>query len=147
VLVVEVDVVDAQPPQRALAGLAQVLGLAADAALGGIVGIAHDGELRGQEDRLAAAGDGAPDQLLVLAEAVHVGRVEERDAQLQRAVDGTDGFGVVGGAVELGHAHAAEPHFAHQRTVATKSALLHRPSDSQRRVSVSRPAPACRTGR
>src|SRR5207247_775005 len=50
----------------------------------------------------------APDQLLVGVGAVHVGRVEEVDAQVERAVDGRDRLAVVVRAVELRHAHAAE---------------------------------------
>src|SRR5207253_916720 len=47
-------------------------------------------------------------QLLVAADAVHVGGVEHRDAELERAMDGLDRLLVVAAAVEIGHAHAAQ---------------------------------------
>ena len=52
--------------------------------------------------------DRPADQLLVGERAVDVGGVEERDAELERAVDRRDRLVVVARAVELGHAHAAE---------------------------------------
>jgi len=61
VLVVEVDVVDAEALQRGFGGLLDVLGAAVEAARGRIVGVADDPELRGQDDLVAAIGDGAPD--------------------------------------------------------------------------------------
>ena len=70
--------------------------------------IAHDAELGREHDAVAPAADRAADQLLVRERPVHVGRVEEGHAELERAVDRRDRFGVVAGAVELGHAHAAE---------------------------------------
>jgi hypothetical protein len=91
--------------QAGFAGLADVVGLAADAANVGILGIAHDAEFRGEHDFVAAAFDGAADQLFVLMRAVDVSGVEEEDAEVERAVNGGDGFGVVESGVELRHAH------------------------------------------
>ena len=68
-----------------------------------------DAELRGQHDLVAAAGDRAADQLLVGERAVHVGGVEERDAEVEGPLDGPLGLGLVAGAVELAHPHAAQP--------------------------------------
>ena len=107
VLVVEVDVVDAEPLQRGVAGRADVLGAAVDADAGA-VGPALVAELGGQLDLVAAAGDGLADELLVGERAVHVGGVEEGDAEVEGAVDGRDRLGLVAAAVELRHPHAAE---------------------------------------
>ena len=74
-----------------------------------LVVAAHDAELGGEHDLVAAVGDGAADQLLVGAAAVHVGGVEKVDAELERAVDGGDRFRLAAAHVEVGHAHAAEP--------------------------------------
>ena len=52
--------------------------------------------------------DRAADEHLVVPGAVHVGGVEERDAELERAVDGRDRLVPVARAVALAHAHAAE---------------------------------------
>ena len=96
VLVVEVDVVDAEPLQRGVAGGADVLRPAVDADPGA-VGAALVAELGGQLDLVAAAGDRLADQLLVGERAVHVGGVEEGDAEVERAVDGRDALRLVGG--------------------------------------------------
>src|SRR6202035_3692399 len=65
-------------------------------------------ELGGQHDLVPAAGDGLAVQFLVDERAVDVGRVEQRDAQVQGTVDGRGGLLVIPRAVELRHAHAAQ---------------------------------------
>ena len=107
-LVVEVDRVDAQTPEAGLAARAHVLGAPVDPTLLGLRGVAHDPELGGDDHGLAAIADGAPDELLVGEGAIDVGRVEERHTEVDRPVDGGDALGLVGRAVELRHAHAAE---------------------------------------
>src|ERR1700682_5791423 len=109
VLVVEVDMTDAKPLQRGIAGGPDVLGAAADAGERS-VGAAHVAKLRRHDDAVAASAECAPDELLVLERAVHVGRIEEVDAEVEGAVDGRDRLRVVTGTVELGHPHAAEAH-------------------------------------
>ncbi len=47
-----------------------------------------------------------------MAHAVEVAGVEQRDAGIERGVDGGDALAAVGGAVEVGHAHAAEAELA-----------------------------------
>ena len=66
----------------------------------------------GRQDHLTAAVlDGLSDELFVLVRSIHLGRVEQRHAEIESAVDRPDGLGVVlactgeGG----GHAHGAEP--------------------------------------
>ena len=65
VLVVEVDVVDAQPGQRAVAGLAHVLWPAVDGALGRVVRVAHDAELGGDHRLVASTRERPSDEQLV----------------------------------------------------------------------------------
>ena len=89
VLVVEVDVVDAEPLQRGVARGPDVVGAAVDADPAA-VGVALVAELGGELDLVAAAGDGLADELLVGERAVHVGGVEEGHAEVERAVDGRD---------------------------------------------------------
>ena len=98
---------DAEALQGGVAGGADVRRAAVDAEPGA-VGQALVAELGGELDLVAAPGDGRADQALVGERAVHVGGVEERDAEVEGAVDGRDAGRLVGGAVELGHAHAAE---------------------------------------
>src|SRR5262249_15458937 len=57
VLVVEIDVLDAEALQAALDGLPNVLGAAVEAARSGIGWIAHDAEFRGEEDSVTLAFD------------------------------------------------------------------------------------------
>ena len=65
----------------------------------------------------------APDQLLVGVRAVDVGRVEQGDAEVERAVDGGDRLVVVARAVELRHAHAAEADGGDRQALAAESAF------------------------
>ena len=107
VLVVEVNFIHAQPPQAGVATLADVFGRAIDAqeipAL-----VAHISEFGGQDHLAPAAFDGASDQPLVFAAAVHVRRVEQGHPETDRAVDRGDGFLVIARAVEFRHPHAPE---------------------------------------
>ena len=138
VLVVEVDVVEAEPAQRVVARLLDVLGPAVHAAVRRVVS-ADDAELGGQHDLVAPVGDRAADQLLVGAAAVHVGGVEEAHAQLERAVDRRDRFGVVALAVELGHPHAAQPLGGCGQSLFAEWSLVDHADDVSRRHTRQRP--------
>ena len=107
VLVVEVDVVDAEALQRRVAGLPHVLRSAGDAEELAVLA-AHVAELRREHDLVAPARDGPTDEALVGEGAVHVRGVKESNAEVEGALDDGDRLGVVGRAVELAHAHAAE---------------------------------------
>ena len=106
-LVIEIDHIDAEPLQARLAGGADIVGSPAHPAEAS-VGAAHVSELGGEEHAFPPVRDRPPDQLLVAADAVHVGGVEEVDALLDRPVNGRDRFRIVARAVKFGHAHAAE---------------------------------------
>ncbi len=56
----------------------------------------------------AAAGERVADQQLIVANAVEIAGVEQRDPRIQRGVNGGDALTAVGGTVEIRHAHAAE---------------------------------------
>jgi hypothetical protein len=43
-----------------------------------------------------------------VAGAVEIAGVEQRDAGVERRVNGGDAFGLLGGTVEIRHAHAAK---------------------------------------
>jgi hypothetical protein len=106
VQVVEVDVVDIQPPE---AGLDLHAGIGRRAIDPAVLGVARQAqaELAGQHHPIAAVGDGAGDQLLVVPGAVDVGGVDEVDPQVDRPVQGADRLLVVGPAVAVGKAHGA----------------------------------------
>src|SRR5216683_3971717 len=71
-LVIQVDVINAETPQRALTGLAHVLGLPADSKPLAIR-TPDDPEFRGNHHLIAPAFDRATDQLLVLKRTVRIG--------------------------------------------------------------------------
>ena len=94
VLVVQVDVVGAEPLQGALDRGADVRRAAVEDA-GAATGVRDEAELRRHHHLVAAALDGPADQLLVVEGAVDLGGVEVGDAQVQRPVDGANRLGVV----------------------------------------------------
>ena len=106
VLVVEVDVVSPQTPERAFDSGADVRWAAVE--VPGVAGVRDEAELGCEHDLVAAVLDGPADQLLVVVGPVDLGGVEESDAEVECAVDRTDGLGFVGDAVRAGHAHGAE---------------------------------------
>src|SRR5690349_13344099 len=106
-LIIEVDVVDAEPLERGVAGATHVLRGAVDAEAVALL-VADVAELRGENDLVASALDRPTDEPLVGERAVHVGGVEEVDAEVERAVNGRDRRGFIAARVEVGHAHTAE---------------------------------------
>ena len=128
-LVIQVDGVDTQPLEAGLAGRAHVFGAPADAAHGGVVGVAHDTELGGKEDLLAPLPDRLAYQHLVGVRAVHVGGIEQGQAALECAMEGGDRFGIVAvgvaRVVEVAHAHAAKAKGGNLRAVVAQGACLH----------------------
>src|SRR3954453_4988732 len=107
VLVVEVDRLDSEPPEARLAGLAHVVRPSVDPQEGAVRG-AYVAELGGDHDLIAPVADGAPDQLLVSADSLHVGGVQERDPEIDGAVDGGHRLRLVASGIKVRHAHAAE---------------------------------------
>jgi len=89
VLVVQVDGVDTQAPERALRHLADVLGSAVQHLSGGRVEV--EAELRGDQRLPAERRERLPDDLLVLG-AVDLRRVEERHATLEGRAHERDGL-------------------------------------------------------
>ncbi len=104
--VIEIDDLHAQPLEARLAGLRHVFGAAIDTRLA--VRPTDIAELRCQHDFVAPALESAADQRLVSAGTIHVGRVDQIDAEIDGPVDGRDGFGLAGLAIDRRHAHATE---------------------------------------
>jgi hypothetical protein len=122
-LIVEIDVIEAEPLQRCVARRADVRGRAVDAGETA-VRTAHVAELRRQHDVLAPVANRASDELLVRERPVHVSRVEKIHAEIERAMNRGDRLRVVVRAVELRHSHAAEADGRDGERA--KLALLHR---------------------
>jgi len=112
VLVVEVDVVGAEPLERALDRAADMLGRAVDITDRRHIsqrGLIHaPGELRSDHVLVAVSLDRPPDQLLVRERSVQLRRVQEVDPELERPLDGRDRLALIGRSVESRHAHTSE---------------------------------------
>jgi hypothetical protein len=147
VLVVEVDHLDAEPPQAVLAGLHDVFGPAVHAVAATLA--PHLPEFGSDQNLVAAALDGAADHLLAAAPAIHVGQVEVVDAAIQRVADQPFRLGVIRIAIDPGHRHAAEADGGGHGAIRAEPALLgvfrigHQagPSGGSRRGGV-KPIPA-----
>src|SRR5262245_21808975 len=107
VLVAQVDVIGAEPPQRALDGGTDA-GRAAVETARLAAGVRDEAELRGEHDLVAAALDGPADELLVVEGTVGLGGGQQGDAEFQGPVDRTDGLRLVGSPVGPGHGHRAQ---------------------------------------
>src|SRR5262245_40762360 len=81
---VQVDLVDRQATQALLDRAARVRRRAVDADR---AAAEDEAELRDDHDLVPAARDCAPDQGLVVATAVRVGRVDQGDAEVERTAD------------------------------------------------------------
>ena len=108
VLVVEVDVVGVESPQRSFYGDPDVRGRAVEVSRAA-VDVRDHAELGGQNDLVAPTPQSAPDQLLVRIGAVDLCRIDEGDAQLQAAMDGRDGIALVDALVDVGGGHPHRP--------------------------------------
>src|SRR4051812_7901944 len=124
VLVVEIDRLDPEPPERLFAALLDVVGLAVDAQELSVLG-ADVPELGREKYLVALSGDGSADQLFVLEWPVHVRRIEKGDTELERPVDGGDRLGVVAAGVELAHPHATEADRGDVHALLSQCARFH----------------------
>jgi hypothetical protein len=109
--VVEIDDVDLQPRQRALARRADVLGTAVAAvAVSRRRALHEETGLRRNDDLLARSPDRAADEDLVGVRTVSIRRVEVVDAELDRALDEPHALRLLDGllVVRPREAHAAE---------------------------------------
>jgi hypothetical protein len=94
VLVVQVDVVGSETPQRALDRSADVRRAAVEMTRT-TTGMRHEAELGRQHDLVAPARDGPADEFLVGERSVDLCGVDEGDAQVEGPVDGADGLVVI----------------------------------------------------
>ena len=108
VLVVEVDVVGVEPPQRALDRKSDVGGSAVEVA-GSVADVRDHPELGGEDDVVTPTPEGPPDQLLVRVGPVHLRGVDEGDTQLEGTMDRRDRMALVDAGVDVGGGHAHRP--------------------------------------
>jgi len=109
VLVVQVDVIGAEPLERSLDGDANIRRAAVEDT-GAAAGVRDDAELRSQHHAVAATLDGAADEFLVGIRTVDFGGIKMCHAEIQRTVDCANRLGVVHRAdvVVARHRHGAE---------------------------------------
>ena len=101
--------------------------VAADSVLAGTVASPEDEPPADEitDDPVAVVSDRPADEVLVRERPVHVRGVEEGDPELERAVDRRDRLAFIGGAVELGHPHAAQSERGHVEPLRAQPARLH----------------------
>src|SRR5205814_2876411 len=123
VQVVEVDVVNAELREARLAGGSHVLG---PAVVGlAAVGVVDVAELAADDDAVAPPFERAAEHALVPSFHVAVGGVEERDADIHRAVHGRDLHLVVALAEVRGGAARAQAYDRDRRAVLPELAVFH----------------------
>jgi hypothetical protein len=88
-------------------------------------GIAQDAKFYLHKRLVAFAFEGLSQQHFIVATAIKVCGIHERDASLHGCVDRSQAFGVIGRAVEIAHAHKAKAERGYVRTIAAKSAGFH----------------------
>jgi len=125
VLVVQIDRVDAEALEAGVAGGANVSGRAVDAAKGCVGFVADDAEFCGEEDFISDTANGLADENFIVTVAVYVGGIEKGHAEIERAMDGSDRFGILTSAIEFGHAHATEAERGDEGAVFTEMTDLH----------------------
>ena len=108
-LVVQIDPVGSEPPQRTLNGGADIGGAAVPIPWA-LAGVRNEPEFGGQYHVVAAVLECPADEFLVDVGAVDLGGVDEVHPEVEGAVDGADGFVVVGAGsgVAVRHAHCAK---------------------------------------
>src|SRR6185312_1957401 len=110
VLVVEIDDVDAEPPEGSVGGLPDVLGSAGQTGLASLV-VEGEPELGRDDDPIANRGQRLPHELLVHERPVDLGRIEERDPTVHGGTDQIDHVLATARvrAIALAHPHTAQP--------------------------------------
>src|SRR5690606_40396710 len=125
VLIDEVDTVGAQAAQAAFDRLTDALGPAVHLPGHLLAALEAEAELGGEHDLVASPFESPTDQFLVDERTVDLRGVEKGAAKLDRAMDRGDRLGLVGRAVGLAHAHAAESDARDLQALAPESALAH----------------------
>ena len=125
VLVVEVDDVDAQALEARLAGLHHVVRACRRRPACRRRSFTWPNLVATIALRAPAALERLAEQRLVVAPAVHVGRVEEVDALVERVVDHADRLVVVGVAVDARHRHQAQAEGRDLEAALAQLTLLH----------------------
>src|SRR5580698_4258527 len=108
-LIIEVDLFDAEALERGVASRPYVFGPSVD--LASTIGMADDSEFGRDDHAIPNRPELAPDQFLIVIRPIHVRGVEKIDSQFERTMERRNRFGIVARSVEFRHAHASESKF------------------------------------
>ena len=125
-LIEQIDRVDREPLQRTFDRFADVFGPAIQFRTDLFSVLDAEAELRRDHDPIALARERAPEQQLVGVRTVDLRRIEERATQVDRAMNRRDRLGLVGGAIGLAHAHAAQTYLRYFESPAAELAYAQR---------------------
>jgi hypothetical protein len=100
---------------------------ASHAARGGGTRLAHDAEFRGEHDGIAPALQRLAHGDFVGMAPVHIGRVQKRNAERERAMNQRNALSFRGGAagIKSGQAHATQPQRGNLQTLRTQLTCFH----------------------
>jgi hypothetical protein len=126
VLVQQIDTVRLKPAQRVFNDFTDVCWSTIEAHDTAILDL--ETELGRDDDTIAPPIECATEQLLVCVRPVNFRRVEERYAEIDSTVDGSDGLTLValfGRAVGSAHTHTSEPESRNFQVAVAEFARLH----------------------
>src|SRR5260370_33888693 len=124
-LIVDIDCSQAKPARTAFACLAHIIWFAADSAKLGRGRVTQDSKFRRYDHLLAVSFQRAAKELFIRVGSVRVRSVEERDAELERAMNSAARLFVIASTVKIGHCHAAETDRRNHRAATSKLTLFH----------------------
>src|SRR5260370_41362823 len=133
--IIEINYIDIEPAQTTFARFAHIIGLAADPAKLALIWITQNSKFRRYDDLSATSSQCAPEQLLIGVRAIHVGRIEECDAELERAMNCGERFFLVSPPIKIRHPHAPEADRRNDRAASSKVSLFPLLSASLRDVT------------
>ena len=87
---------------------------------------AQGAELDADHRLIPPTAQGVAQEQLVVAHAIEVTGIEQGDAAFEGGLDSGDGLVTVGGAIEVGHAHAAQTERGYQGALLAQATLLHK---------------------
>ena len=125
VQIVQVDGLDSETGEARVATRPHALRTRIHVGRGAARGVGNQTELAGEDDPVPAVANRSTDQLFVRPFPVDVCRVDERHAQIEGPVNGSNRLLIVRGAVTLRHPHAPQAHGRHRQAAHSQLTKLH----------------------
>src|ERR1035441_4665517 len=124
-LIIKVDLPDSEPLQTRITTLADIFGPAVHAEKLALF-ITDISKLGGQDHLVTAALYRPTHEFFIDPATIHVGGVEEVDAQIECPMNRGNGFLVVTRSIEFRHSHAAQAQCRHGQSLCSKFSLFHK---------------------